>query len=67
MAGWHEQRQAKITEQNFITSIQKHIFRLEITMDQMLIVRVVESRSYLLDIWNNSIQWKTRTGGMALA
>ena len=40
---------AKIREQHFLTTTHKHIFRLDITVDEFLLVSVLQGVGYLLD------------------
>ncbi len=40
---------AKIGEQHFLSTTHKHILSLDITVDEFLLVRVLQGVSYLLD------------------
>ncbi len=40
---------AKIREQHFLSATQQHILRLDIAMDEFLLVGVLQGLGYLLD------------------
>ena len=54
---------AKIGEQNFIVGSQEHILRLDISMDQFLVMCILQSRSNLHDIGLNILGQETTAFG----
>src|SRR6266852_103197 len=59
-------RDAKITERNLVFGSQKHVLRFHITMDDLLTMRIVESRGNLFGIENDCCKRKWDASGMSL-
>src|SRR5690348_9265193 len=52
------QRDAEITEQNFLLPTHEQVRRLDIAVDQFLIVRILQCLGYLFYIACNGHKWK---------
>src|SRR5436305_3346718 len=61
-----EDGNAKVAEQDLIISPQQHIFRFDVAMNHLFLVRILQSLSYLLDVGNDDIERKLRPMGVAL-
>ena len=46
---------------------QHYIFRLDVTVNQVFIMRILQSACYLLDVGDDGIEWNHCPFGMALA
>src|ERR1700730_1519693 len=52
-----DKRGTKIAQQDFVMPANEHIARFYIAMNEVLVVRVLESRGNLFDIRDNGRQW----------
>src|SRR5207253_478794 len=57
----------KFREQDLIGTPQEHALRLDITMDQFLLMEVVQGLGHLLDVGDNGIKWHPCTFRVVLA
>jgi len=62
-----EQAQAKVTEQEVKTLAQEQVLRLDITVDESLVMGILQGSGDLLDIVDNRLQWQTRPLSMTVA
>src|SRR5260221_7108790 len=56
---WSQQCETKITKQNLLLGAKQNIFRLDITMNNVVVMSVLEGLCYLLNICYNVCKWKT--------
>ncbi len=64
-AGGHE-GQAKIREPNLLVGSEQQILRLEVAVNQFLLMDILQGRSHLLDVGDNDLEGQPRPLGVEL-
>jgi hypothetical protein len=56
----------KIAQQQRVIGTHQHVFRLDIAVDEALLMGILQGRTHLSRVLHNSGQWHTGTLGMAV-
>jgi hypothetical protein len=63
----HEHGEAKVTQQHLEVGVEQHILRLDIAVQEPLVMGVLQGGSHLLDIGHDCLERQTGAWGMPLA
>src|SRR5260370_23992292 len=58
---------AEVAEQNLVIASQQHVLRLDVAMDQFLVMGILQGGRDLLDVGDHSMYWEPRALRVTLA
>src|SRR2546426_11415956 len=65
--GRSQQGQPKVTEDQFLRRTQQHVFWLDVPVNDVLVMRILESGGDLLDVEGHCSRWEMRTARITVA